>query len=241
MLPALCLPPRCGDVGQAATVGRAQRASPWGTVQGARTASTAAGRVALDTSAAGWPCWSCLRAPLSLQALLGAAAAQLPPALCVLHGDGGAPLHVRLRVLPGQCLGRLRGWHARRRQLRAGAPLCHRQRPQEEAAPATAGPGEPRGEGAESRSGPLLATTGLHALGHAGERVCESLGNQLAELEGGTVPCPCTSQAAWPATSVLRRVVPHRAAPGCTAPFGAGLCHAVLHTLTPLPCSRGSG
>lgn len=105
---------------------------------------------------AGWP-WtpplpvgraSSVSGPrLSLQALHGAAAAQLPPALCVLHGDGGAPLHVRLRVLPGQRLGRLRGWHARRRQLRAWAPLRHWQCPQEEAAPAAAGPGEPRREG----------------------------------------------------------------------------------------------
>lgn len=169
MLPELCVSLCCWGCGAGSERGvgtlRAQRISPQGTVQGAWTVSAAAGRVAVNISAASWPCWLWLRAPLSLQALHGAAAAQLPPALCVLHRDGGAPLHVRLRVLPGQHLGCLWGRHARCRQLCAWAPLRYWQCPQEEAAPTAAGPGEPHREGAKSCGGPQLAVAGLCPLG----------------------------------------------------------------------------
>lgn len=145
--PELCPhmhPCAAGGVGQAVGEGCVpgwHRVSPWGQGKGHSQ------RMQLQ---AGWlvtPPLPWLRAPLPSQALHRTAAAQLPPALSVLHGDRGAPVHVLLRVLPGKLLGSLRGRHARRGQLRARAPLCHWQCPQEETAPAAAGPGEPRREG----------------------------------------------------------------------------------------------
>lgn len=225
MPPVPCMSPCCRGCGAGRRRGvgalQAQSISPLGTVQGSRTASVAAGRVAIDTSAAGWPCRSSLRAPLSLQAFHGAAAAQLPPALCVLHGDRGPPLHVRLRILPGQHLDRLRGWHARRRQLCAWAPLCHWQWPQEEAASTAAGPGEPRREGDESCGGPQLATSGLcpwaaPKCGCAGPWVTWS-------RRWGQCPVPAHPRC-------------HGQQPLChTMPCHAALCHTVLsHTVLSL-------
>ena len=232
------------DMGQAAGEGwagtlQAWHISPQGTGHRAQTASTATGKVAVHTSAAGWLRRSCLRAPLSLQALHRAAAAQLPPALRVLYGDGGAPLHVRLRILPGQRLGHLRCWHACRRQLRARAPLCHWQCPQEEAAPPAAGPGKPRGRGRALRCPTAVCCRALSPVlpPRAG-----SLGEHLVEQEVGMLLRPCTSQESWPATSVLQCVVPHRAMLCRTVPFSTVPYGAVLYrALTPLPCSHGSG
>lgn len=176
----MCVSPRVSLCCWECDTGTWQGVAAWqapcvtlGTGQGAQPALTAAGRVAGDTStASGHPGHgSGLLSPS--QALHGAAAAQLPPALGVLHGDRGAPVHVLLRVLPGQLLSSLQLGHARRGQLRARAPLCHWQCPQEETAPAAAaaGPGEPCREGDEFCGGPQQDSAPLCPLGSAGVRV----------------------------------------------------------------------
>lgn len=175
----------------------------------------AAGGATADTSAPGGCASGCA---LSLQAVCGAAAAQLPPALRVLHGDGGAPLHVHLPVLPGQHLHSLRGRHARRCQLPAWAPLHLWQHPQEEAAPAAAGPGEPCRVGVRCCGGPQWPLP-----------CCRALSPWLGQEQACGVPGAGGGDSVLSlhvtATSVLHRAVPwHTAVPCHTVQ-----CHVVLH------------
>lgn len=175
----------------------------------------AAGGATADTSAPGGCASGCA---LSLQAVRGAAAAQLPPALRVLHGDGGAPLHVHLPVLPGQHLHSLRGRHARRCQLPAWAPLHLWQHPQEEAAPAAAGPGEPCRVGAVLWW-PTMATALLQgseplAGPRAGMRC--PWGRRWGQR---SVPARHSHLCAAPCCAVAHRcAMPHCAVPRCAAP-----------------------